>query len=229
MLVPGVFFEELGFTYLGPIDGHNIPLMCKVFSEASAIKGPVMVHVITKKGRGYKPAEDVPSKYHGVGPFDVNTGKIKSGSAASFTSCFAEALLSEAEENPHIVAITAAMTEGTGLLEFSQRYPERFFDVAIAEQHAVTFAAGLAKAGKKPVVAIYSTFLQRAYDQIVHDVCLPNLPVVFAVDRAGLVGPDGPTHHGIFDLSFLRSIPNITVFSPKDGRELADMLHCPPA
>lgn len=225
MLVPGVFFEELGFTYLGPIDGHNIPLMCKVFSEASAIKGPVMVHVITKKGRGYKPAEDVPSKYHGVGPFDVNTGKIKSGSAASFTSCFAEALLSEAEENPHIVAITAAMTEGTGLLEFSQRYPERFFDVAIAEQHAVTFAAGLAKTGKKPVVAIYSTFLQRAYDQIVHDVCLPNLPVVFAVDRAGLVGPDGPTHHGIFDLSFLRSIPNITVFSPKDGRELADMLH----
>ncbi|MDD2431326.1 MAG: 1-deoxy-D-xylulose-5-phosphate synthase [Firmicutes bacterium] len=225
MLVPGVFFEELGFTYLGPIDGHNIQQMCKVFSEAAAIKGPVLVHVITKKGKGYIPAEESPSKFHGVGPFDIETGKSKAESKTTFTSCFAKALLDEASQNEDIVGITAAMTEGTGLLEFSRKYPERFFDVAIAEQHAVTFAAGLAARGKRPVVAIYSTFLQRAYDQIIHDVCLSNLPVVFAIDRAGLVGSDGPTHHGIFDLSFLRTVPNLVLFSPKDGTEVADMLH----
>ncbi len=225
MLVPGIFFEELGFTYLGPIDGHNIQKMCRVLTEAQNIKGPVLVHVVTKKGKGYKPAEKAPERFHGVGPFDIQTGQTIPKKGLSFTDCFAKAIIEEAKKDPKIVAITAAMADGTGLSCFAQMFPERFFDVAIAEQHAVTFAAGLANKGMKPVVAIYSTFLQRAYDQIIHDVALGNLPVVFVVDRAGLVGPDGPTHHGMFDLSYLRNIPNMIIFSPKDGRELADMLH----
>lgn len=225
MLVPGIFFEELGFTYLGPIDGHNIEKMCRVLTQAQNIKGPVLVHVVTKKGKGYKPAEKAPESFHSVGPFDLQTGQRKQKKGLSFTDCFSKAVLEEAKNDSKIVAVTAAMAEGTGLSAFAAKFPERFFDVAIAEQHAVTFAAGLAAKGMKPVVAIYSTFLQRAYDQIVHDVALENLPVVFAIDRAGLVGPDGPTHHGMFDLSYLRNIPNLVIFSPKDGPELADMLH----
>lgn len=225
ILVPGIFFEELGFTYLGPIDGHNIQKMSRILTEAQNIKGPVLVHAVTKKGKGYKPAEDFPSYFHGIGPFDIKTGKAKVNENKSFTDHFSEAIVRFAKENEKIIAITAAMKDGTGLEPFSKEYPERFFDVAIAEQHAVTFAAGLATSGMKPVVAIYSTFLQRAFDQIVHDVALNNLPVVFAVDRAGLVGADGPTHHGAFDLSYLRLIPNMVIFSPKDGTELSDMLY----
>lgn len=225
MLVPGIFFEELGFTYLGPIDGHNIKKLCRVLTEAQNIKGPVLVHTVTTKGKGYKPAEKQPSVFHGVGPFDIETGKSKGKSESTFTDSFSEAICKEAQKDERIVAITAAMADGTGLKEFSEKFPDRFYDVAIAEQHAVTFAAGLASAGMKPIVAIYSTFLQRAYDQIIHDVALNNLPVILAIDRAGLVGQDGATHHGMFDLSYLRSIPNMVVFSPKDGDELADMLN----
>lgn len=225
-LVPGMLFEELGFTYFGPIDGHNIPLILDVLAKTKGIKGPVLIHLLTQKGKGYAPAECNADKFHGVGPFCIETGEIiKNGGAPSYTQVFGDTLVKLAEQNPDIVAITAAMPEGTGLKKFSARFPERFFDVGIAEQHAVTLAAGMATQGKRPVVAIYSTFLQRGYDQILHDVCLQNLPVIFMLDRAGIVGEDGATHHGVFDYSFLRHIPNIIMMAPKDEEELRHMLY----
>lgn len=224
LLVSGMLFEELGFTYLGPIDGHNIALLQEVLKKARNYKGPVLVHVITKKGKGYKPAEENPSLFHGVGPFEPKTGQVAPGGNRSYTDVFADKICAMAEVDPRVVAITAAMPDGTGLSGFARRYPSRFVDVGIAEQHAVTMASGMARAGYRPVVAVYSTFLQRAYDQVVHDVCLPNLPVLFAIDRAGLVGEDGETHHGVFDLSMLRHIPNMTVLMPKDYSEMEQML-----
>ncbi len=224
-LVPSMLFEELGFTYLGPIDGHDLVVLKDVLKRAKKLKGPVLIHVVTKKGKGYRPALDNPDRFHGVGCFQVETGEIvKNGKGKSFSCAFGEAMLELAREDDRIVAITAAMADGTGLSEFARVFPDRFFDVAIAEQHAVTFAAGLARGGNKPVFAVYSTFLQRAYDQIIHDVCLQNLPVVFAVDRAGIVGQDGPTHHGVFDLSFLSQIPNLQVLAPCCCSELRSML-----
>ena len=226
LVVKGIMFEELGFKYLGPIDGHNIQSMEKILTNARTYKKhPVLVHVITKKGNGYNIAENKPEKYHGVGPFAIETGEalIKSN-GKSYSSVFGEKLVELAKEDDKIVAITAAMPEGTGLNKFADKFKSRFFDVGIAEQHAVTFSAGMAKEGFKPVFAVYSTFLQRAYDQVLHDVCLQNLPVVFAVDRAGLVGQDGETHQGVFDISYLRSLPNITLMSPKSGLELKNML-----
>ncbi len=224
IVVPGMLFEELGFTYLGPIDGHNVEDTIVVLRRARYIKGPVLIHVITEKGKGYSPAVLNPGKFHGIGPFDVVTGKTIKSSAKTYTQVFGEYMVKEGMTNQKLVAITAAMTSGTGLDQFAQKYPERFFDVGICEEHAVTMAAGMARGGLKPVVAIYSTFLQRAFDQIIHDVCLQNLPVVFAVDRAGLVGEDGPTHHGVFDLSFLRQMPNMIVMAPAHEDELNDML-----
>jgi 1-deoxy-D-xylulose-5-phosphate synthase len=225
LVVPGMLFEEMGFTYLGPVDGHNIQALRRALVDASHRKGPVLLHVVTRKGKGYKPAEEQPDCFHGVGPFSIQTGKPKQISfMPTYTDVFSETLVRLAEENGRICAVTAAMPEGTGLKSFRERFPKRFFDVGIAEQHAVTFAAGLALAGEKPVVAIYSTFLQRAFDQLVHDVCLSALPVVFAVDRAGLVGEDGQTHHGILDLSYLRQLPNMTVACPANLRELQMML-----
>lgn len=221
---PGILFEELGFEYVGPVDGHRIDLMIETFERFKDFPAPVLIHVITKKGRGYAPAERNPSLFHGIGPFDVKTGMPRSSKDVSYSEVFGEYLVELAEDDDRIVAITAAMTEGTGLTEFARRFPKRFYDVGIAEPHAVTFSAGLAIQGMKPVVAIYSTFLQRAYDEIIHDVCLQNLPVVFAIDRAGIVGEDGPTHHGAFDLSYLRHIPNMVVMAPKDGNELRSML-----
>lgn len=225
LLVPGMFFEDMGITYLGPVDGHDIKLMRKTLSEAKKVQGAVLIHVLTTKGKGYKPAELEPSKFHGTGPFDVKTGKSSGSSAGeSYTDVFGRVLCQEAEKNKKIVAITAAMADGTGLTEFSKRFRRRFFDVGIAEEHGVTFAAGLAASGLTPVIALYSSFLQRAYDQIIHDVCLQNLPVVFAVDRAGLVGNDGETHQGVFDVSFLSNIPNMTIMAPKNKYELEQML-----
>lgn len=224
LLVSGMLFEELGFTYLGPIDGHNIIDVQRILRQAKGRRGPVLIHVVTQKGRGFAPAEVNPAKFHGVGPFDLQTGVVKASSGKSYTQAFSDHLCQMAERDPRIVAITAAMPEGTGLKKFDERFPGRFFNVGIAEQHAVTFAAGMARSGYRPVVAIYSTFLQRAYDQIVHDVCLPGLPVLFAVDRAGLVGADGETHQGVFDISMLRHIPNMTVMMPKDFKELEQML-----
>ncbi|SFG37307.1 1-deoxy-D-xylulose-5-phosphate synthase [Lachnospiraceae bacterium C7] len=225
LLIPGMFFEEMGIIYLGPVDGSNIEDMKRVFQEAKRVKGPVIVHVITKKGAGYPPAERHPSKFHGAPPFDIETGlPIKKQTKANYTDVFSNTIYKLAAQDKRIVAITAAMSDGTGLNRFRAEYPNRFFDVGIAEGHAVTFAAGLAKNGMKPVFAVYSSFLQRGYDQLVHDVCLQNLPVVFAVDRAGLVGSDGETHQGIFDVSFLASIPNMTIIAPKNKYELADMI-----
>lgn len=224
LIVPGMLFEELGFTYIGPIDGHNIQELISVLAKTGKMKGPVLVHVVTQKGRGYEPAFTKPDEFHGIGPFDVDTGQPLKQAAITYTQIFGDFMVEKACRDPRVVAITAAMTSGTGLSEFAERFPERFFDVGICEQHAVTLAAGMARMGLRPVVAIYSTFLQRAYDQIVHDVCLQNLPVVFAVDRAGLVGEDGPTHHGVFDISYLRHIPNLVVMAPSDENELADML-----
>ncbi|MBM7855499.1 1-deoxy-D-xylulose-5-phosphate synthase [Desulfohalotomaculum tongense] len=225
LVVPGMLFEELGFTYLGPIDGHNIEEVTSILKQARAMKGPVLVHVITRKGKGYKPAEENPDKFHGVGPFDIVSGEVnKKNGAPTYTSVFSDTLVNLAGQDERILAITAAMAGGTGLSQFAERYPERFFDVGIAEQHAVTLAAGMASSGYKPVVAIYSTFMQRAYDQVLHDVCLQNLPVVFAIDRAGIVGDDGATHQGVFDITFMRSIPNLTVMVPKDENELQHML-----
>lgn len=225
LVVPGMIFEELGFTYLGPIDGHNIDETINILKQAKAMKGPILVHVITQKGKGYKPAEENPDKFHGTGPFDIVSGEaLKKNSAPTYTSVFSDTLIKLAGENKKIIAITAAMASGTGLDKFAQHYPDRFFDVGIAEQHAVTLAAGMAIKGYKPVVALYSTFLQRGYDQVLHDVCLQNLPVVFAIDRAGIVGDDGATHQGLFDITFLRSIPNITIMAPKDENELQHML-----
>lgn len=221
----GIIFEEMGFTYLGPINGHDIELLSEVFASAKDISGPVMIHVLTTKGKGYEHAENKPRMFHGTPPFEVANGTFeKKPGGISFTDAFADTLIELAEQDERIVAITAAMPDGTGLSKFAERFPTRFFDVGIAEQHAVTFAAGLAAAGMKPVIGIYSTFLQRAYDQVVHDVCLQNLPVVFAIDRAGLVGDDGPTHHGAYDLSFLRHIPNLVVAAPSTVSELTAML-----
>lgn len=227
VLVPGGLFEEIGFTYVGPIDGHNIRLMRDVFSEACMMDGPILVHVRTRKGRGYLPAETEPDKFHGVGKFDAATGAVKKdpSAPASYTSVFGDALIELAQEIPSLTAITAAMPSGTGVKKFGERFPKRFFDVGIAEEHAVTLAAGMATAGLHPVAAIYSTFAQRAYDQLMHDVCLQNLPVTLCLDRGGLVGEDGPTHHGVFDLSYLRTMPGMTVFVPKDENELRDMLY----
>ena len=225
LVVPGMFFEELGFIYLGPIDGHDIRAVAKVLQQARSTRGPVLVHVLTKKGKGYQPAENNPDKFHGVGPFDVQTGALlKSGGARTYTEVFGRAMIRLARQDERVLAITAAMPSGTGLSNFSRFYPHRFFDVGIAEQHAVTLAAGLAAGGFRPVVAVYSTFLQRAYDQVLHDVCLQNLPVTFALDRGGIVGEDGATHHGLFDFSYLRSIPNLLVMTPKDENEFQHML-----
>lgn len=218
--IPGMNYEDMGITYIGPIDGHDIHKLMKAFAIAKRVKHGVMVHVITQKGKGYKFAERNPGNYHGVNPFDIKTGKSKKTTTKSFTSVVSDVLLEQAKLNEKIVAISAAMPDGTGLAEFAKLYPDRFFDVGIAEEHAVTFAAGLAAGGMKPVVAIYSSFLQRAYDQILHDVCIQNLPVVFMIDRAGLVGNDGETHQGIFDLSYLGNIPNMTILAPRNGEEL---------
>ena len=224
-LTPGSLFEALGFDYLGPLDGHDLTQLVEVFNNINELDGPLLVHVMTTKGKGYKPAEDTPANYHGVGVFDVATGKGAAKSPVkSYTDVFGETLVQLAEEDAKIIAITAAMPDGTGLTPFLKRFPERFFDVGIAEQHAMTFAAGLAADGFKPVTAIYSTFVQRAYDQVFHDICLQNLPVTIAMDRAGLVGDDGPTHHGVFDISYLRHLPGITVMAPKDENELRHLL-----
>lgn len=224
LLSGGVIFEELGFTYLGPVDGHDIAELLEVLKLAKHISGPVFIHVITKKGKGYRTAEIDPNKFHGIGPFDAETGAVKNPPGLTYSKVFGETVMQLAEEDENIVAISAAMCDATGLGPFSKKYPKRFFDVGIAEAHGVTFAAGLAKAGVRPVVAIYSSFLQRAYDQMIEDVCLQNLPVLFAVDRAGIVGADGETHHGIFDLSYLRSMPNMTILTPGNGNQLAAML-----
>ncbi len=227
MFVPGMLFEELGFHYIGPVDGHDYGKLVTILEKSRKIDGPVLIHIKTIKGKGYRYAEKSPDKWHGVSPFEISTGHSlgKPEKKPSFTAVFGETLIQLAEENPKITAITAAMPSGTGLENFGNQFPNRFFDVGIAEQHAVTFAAGMAISGKKPFVAIYSTFLQRAYDQVIHDTCLMNLPVVFCLDRAGIVGADGETHHGLYDLSFLRPIPNLIVMAPADENELRHMLY----
>ncbi len=225
LVIPGMFFEDMGITYLGPVNGHDVNAMVKVIHEAKRVKGAVLVHVITEKGKGYAPAERHPARFHGAEPFEIESGLPKNPrNTANYTDIFSTVMCKLGQRDERVVAITAAMPDGTGLKRFHNMYPERFFDVGIAEEHAVTFAAGLAAGGLRPVVAIYSSFLQRAYDQILHDVCIQNLPVVFAIDRAGLVGSDGETHQGIFDLSFLSSIPGIQVLAPKNKWELSDML-----
>lgn len=225
LLIPGMLFEDMGITYLGPVDGHNIKELTRVLQEAKKLDHAVLVHVLTKKGKGYEPAEKHPSRFHGVEPFAVGTGlPLRKKTEPNYTDIFSASMMRLAEKYPELVAITAAMPEGTGLRRFKEAYPERFFDVGIAEEHAVTFAAGMAAAGMKPVVAVYSSFLQRAYDQIIHDVCIQNLPVTFAIDRAGLVGSDGETHQGIFDISYLSNIPNMNILAPMNKYELADAL-----
>ena len=225
LFIPGMLFENMGLTYLGPVDGHNITQLVRTFKKAAKVNGAVIVHVITKKGKGYLPAERHPARFHGTGAFSVETGlPLSKKTKPDYTDVFASVMNMEAEKNTRLVAITAAMETGTGLKRFHNRFPERFFDVGIAEEHAVTFAAGLAARGLIPVVAIYSTFLQRAYDQILHDVCLQNLHVIFAIDRAGIVGSDGETHQGIFDISYLMTIPGLVLLAPKNKWELADML-----
>jgi 1-deoxy-D-xylulose-5-phosphate synthase len=225
---PGMMFEAFKFKYIGPINGHRLDRLIEAFANTAHLEGPVLVHVLTVKGKGYEPAEKDPAHFHGVGAFEIPTGTpSKNGPKPppSYTEIFGKTMVDLGRKNKKLFAITAAMPEGTGLAEFATAYPERFLDVGIAEQHAVTFAAGLATEGFRPVVAIYSTFLQRAYDQVIHDVCLSNLPVVFAIDRGGLVGEDGPTHHGLFDITYLRSLPNMTVMAPKDENELRHMLY----
>lgn len=224
IVVPGMFFEDMGIKYLGPIDGHNIKELTKVLAMAKEIKGPVIIHTITKKGKGYKFAEKSPDKFHGISAFNKNTGETDKKNAYTYSRAFGNEMLNLASKNEKIVAITAAMRDGTGLAEFSEKFKERFFDVGIAEQHAVTLAAGMALSGLRPVFAVYSTFLQRAYDQVIHDVCQQNLPVVFAIDRAGVVGNDGETHQGVFDISYLSHMPNMTIMSPKCIDELKYML-----
>ena len=225
LVIPGMFFEDMGLTYLGPVDGHNINAMIRVFKEAKRCKSAVLVHVMTHKGKGFEPAEKHPARFHGAEPFDIHTGlPLHQKEKSNYTDVFSTVMCKQGDRNEKLVAITSAMPDGTGLKRFRNMYPDRFFDVGIAEEHAVTFAAGLAAGGLKPVVAIYSSFLQRAYDQILHDVCIQNLPVVFAIDRAGLVGSDGETHQGIFDLSYLSSIPNMHIMAPKNKWELSDML-----
>jgi 1-deoxy-D-xylulose-5-phosphate synthase len=226
-VTPGMLFEAFNFEYFGPINGHNLDHLIDILNNISYLNEPVLLHTTTRKGKGYPPAEKNPTYFHGVGCFEVRTGRCidKGGCAPSYTEMFGKTMIELAEKNEKILAVTAAMPEGTGLVRFSERFPDRFFDVGIAEQHGVTFAAGLATEGYKPVVAIYSTFLQRAYDQILHDVCLESLPVVFALDRGGIVGEDGATHHGLFDLSYLRSLPNMVIMAPKDENELRSMLY----
>ncbi|OGQ60285.1 MAG: 1-deoxy-D-xylulose-5-phosphate synthase, partial [Deltaproteobacteria bacterium RIFCSPLOWO2_02_FULL_53_8] len=224
-LTPGMLFEGLGFHYIGPVDGHDIDALLSAFTVIEELKGPVLLHVLTKKGKGYPPAEEDPAAFHGPGPFVVKTGKPKKPSPISYTNVFSSTLIEIAAQDERVVAITAAMPEGTGLSKFAERFPDRFFDVGIAEQHALVFAAGLAKEGVVPVTAIYSTFLQRAYDEVFHDVCLQNLPVILALDRAGLVGQDGATHHGLFDIAYLRHIPNMSIAAPKDESELRHLLY----
>ena len=225
LLIPGMIFENMGVTYLGPVDGHNLNDMVRILQEAKKVNGPVVVHVQTEKGLGYLPAEEHPAHFHGTGPFDIATGKaLAKKEKATYTDVFSTVICKIAAKNDEVVAITAAMADGTGLKRFRSEYPARFFDVGIAEGHAVTFAAGLAAAGLHPVFAVYSSFLQRGFDQVVHDVCMQNLPVVFAIDRAGLVGADGETHQGCFDLSYLTMMPNMTVMAPKNGTELEKMM-----
>ncbi|MBP5298328.1 MAG: 1-deoxy-D-xylulose-5-phosphate synthase [Lachnospiraceae bacterium] len=225
LVIPGMFFEDMGITYLGPVDGHNIPALLQVLREAKRVKGAVLVHVLTHKGKGFGPAERHPARFHGTEPFDIETGlPSKLRTKANYTDIFSTVMVKLGERNDRVCAITAAMPDGTGLKRFRNVYPKRFFDVGIAEEHAVTFAAGLAAGGMIPVVAIYSSFLQRAYDQIVHDVCLQKLPVVFCIDRAGIVGSDGETHQGIFDISYLSSVPGMTIMAPKNKWELSDMI-----
>jgi 1-deoxy-D-xylulose-5-phosphate synthase len=225
LVVPGMFFEDMGITYLGPVDGHDIKAMVRMLKEARKLPKCVLVHVITKKGKGYLPAERHPARFHGAEPFEITTGlPLKNRKKANYTDIFSTVMCKLGARNDKVVAVTAAMPDGTGLKRFSNMYHDRFFDVGIAEEHAVTFAAGLAAGGLRPIVAVYSSFLQRAYDQILHDVCIQNLPVVFAIDRAGLVGADGETHQGIFDISYLSSIPNMTIMAPKNKWELSDML-----
>jgi 1-deoxy-D-xylulose-5-phosphate synthase len=224
---PGMLFEAFKFNYLGPVDGHNISELLETLETVrDTSNGPMLIHVLTKKGKGYRPAEENPDVFHGIGPFDIESGKPKKSSGSvTYTKIFGDTLVKMAETDKRIVAISAAMTSGTGLVKFAEKYPDRFIDVGIAEQHAVTFAAGLASEGLRPVVAIYSTFFQRALDQIIHDICIPGLPVTLAIDRAGVVGDDGPTHHGVFDICFLRFIPNMVILAPKDERELQNMLY----
>lgn len=225
LIIPGMLFENMGLTYLGPVDGHNMRQMMKLFNEAKRVEGPVVVHVLTEKGRGYGPASSHPERFHGTGPFDIQSGRpLAAKTAPTYTDHFSGAICSLAEKNKKVVAITAAMPDGTGLNRFRKKFPERFFDVGIAEEHAVTFAAGMALGGMIPVFAVYSSFLQRGIDQILHDVCMQDLHVIFAIDRAGFVGADGETHHGCFDLSYLSMIPNMTVMAPKNGKELEEML-----
>lgn len=225
MVVPGMFFEDMGITYLGPVDGHDIEALTRAINEAKKVRGAVIVHVLTQKGRGYEPAIKHPARFHGAEPFEIETGlPAKPRTSANYTDIFSTVMCKLGARDPEVVAITAAMPDGTGLKRFRNMFPDRFFDVGIAEEHAVTFAAGLAAGGLKPIVAVYSSFLQRGYDQIIHDVCLQKLPVVFAIDRAGLVGSDGETHQGIFDLSYLSSIPDIMVMAPKNKWELSDMI-----
>jgi 1-deoxy-D-xylulose-5-phosphate synthase len=229
MVMPSTLFEELGFNYLGPIDGHDLPTLIRTIRTARDIEGPNLLHIITEKGKGYEPAEKDPVKYHAVGPFDPAKGVLPRAAATppppTYTEVFGQWLCDMAEQDDSLLAITPAMREGSGMVEFHERFPERFFDVGIAEQHSVTLAAGMACENTHPVVAIYSTFLQRAYDQLIHDVALQNLPVLFAIDRAGLVGPDGPTHAGSFDLSFMRCIPNMVIMAPADENECRQMLY----
>jgi len=225
MVIPGTLFEELGFNYIGPIDGHDLPTLMKTLKNVAALSGPQFLHVVTQKGRGYAPAEENPCTYHGLGPFNIETGLAINGSTTkTYTQIFSDWLCDTAADDERLIGITPAMREGSGLVEFSEKFPKRYFDVGIAEQHAITLAAGLACEGLKPVVAIYSSFLQRGYDQLIHDVALQNLPVLFAIDRAGIVGPDGPTHIGSFDLSFMRCIPNMLIMAPADENECRQML-----
>jgi len=225
VVAEGILFEEMGLNYVGPIDGHNIAHLIEAFNNISTIKGPILIHLITQKGRGFKPAVDDPENFHGIGKFDRQNGESKQGKKyETYSDVFGKHLMKLAENDPRIVAVSAAMTTGTGLKPFAEKYPERFYDVGIAEGHAITMASGMALYGLKPFVAIYSTFLQRGYDEIIHDVAIQNTPVIFAVDRAGLVGPDGPTHHGVFDIEYLRGIPNMTIMAPRDQRMLPKMM-----
>ncbi len=225
LITPGGIFEDFGYRYFGPVDGHDLDSLVRIFRNIKNITEPILLHIMTTKGKGYRPAEDNPEAFHGPGAFDITTGQaIEPKKSLSYSNILGEALIAMAKDDPKIVAITAAMASGTGLTSFAKQFPDRFFDVGIAEGHALTFAAGMAAGGLKPVVAIYSTFLQRGIDQIIHDICLQDIPVVIAVDRAGLVGEDGPTHHGIFDISLLRTIPNLIIMQPKDGREMPGLL-----
>ena len=227
LLVPGMLFENLGFAYFGPIDGHDLPVLVKTLDDLKDIKGPVLLHIATVKGKGYEPAENDAFKYHGVGKFDKLTGKAAPGSPSrpAYTQVFGDTICEIAEQDERVVAITAAMAAGTGLNKYAEKFPDRFYDVGIAEAHAACFAAGLAAEGMRPYLTVYSTFMQRAYDQIIHDMAIQNLPVILCMDRGGLVGNDGPTHHGVFDLSYLNPIPNCTICAPRDGNELRAMMH----